>query len=239
MQKRNFLTAFVALAAGLLISVSAQAQLTLGRDYVNIEPPQPTDNPAKIEVVEFFSYGCPHCNDFHPLISKWASKLPADVSFRRVPVSFGRAQWANIGKLYYAAEAIGELGYDAAHAFGVRLDTDSLMAAGDAAILSFHATKVFHTFEGGAIVCRDEALKARIDLLRNFGFKGETRVLATGINAKMNELQAAFGCLTLGSIDAEIAARAAIAARYRAAFAPLTGLRLLSGLPGVARHNHG
>jgi dTDP-4-amino-4,6-dideoxygalactose transaminase len=91
--------------------------------------------------------------------------------------------------------------YDAAHAFGVRLDTGSLMAAGDAAILSFHATKVFHTFEGGAIVCRDEALKARIDLLRNFGFKGETRVLATGINAKMNELQAAFGCLTLGSID--------------------------------------
>ncbi len=129
--------------------------------------------------------------------------------------------------------------YDAAHAFGVRLDTDSLMAAGDAAILSFHATKVFHTFEGGAIVCRDEALKARIDLLRNFGFKGETRVLATGINAKMNELQAAFGCLTLSNIDGEIAARARIAARYDAAFARLPGLRLLAPLPGVTRHNHG
>ena len=131
MQKRNFLTAFVALAAGLLISVSAQAQLTLGRDYVNIEPPQPTDNPAKIEVVEFFSYGCPHCNDFHPLISRWASKLPADVSFRRVPVSFGRAQWANIGKLYYAAEAIGELGkldnaaFHAIHVKSIKLYDDN------------------------------------------------------------------------------------------------------------------
>ena len=129
--------------------------------------------------------------------------------------------------------------YDAAHAFGVQLDEGSLMAAGDISTLSFHATKVFHTFEGGAIVCRDEALKARVDLLRNFGFKGETQVLATGINAKMNEFQAAFGCLTLGSIDGEIAARAAIAARYREAFAPLAGLRLLSGLPGVRRHNHG
>lgn len=129
--------------------------------------------------------------------------------------------------------------YDAAHAFGVQLDTGSLMAAGDAAILSFHATKIFHTFEGGAIVCRDPALKARIDLLRNFGFKGETRVLATGINAKMNELQAAFGCLTLGGIDAEIEARARVAARYDAAFGRLPGLRLLPPLPGVARHNHG
>ena len=129
--------------------------------------------------------------------------------------------------------------YDAAHAFGVRLGTGSLMAAGDLSILSFHATKVFHTFEGGAIVCRDEALKARIDLLRNFGFKGETRVLATGINAKMNEFQAAFGCLALAGIDQEIAARAAIAARYRQAFAPLAGLRLLPAQPGVRRHNHG
>ncbi len=130
MQKRSFLSAALAVAAGLLISASAQAQLALGRDYVNIEPPQPTDNPAKIEVVEFFSYGCPHCNDFHPLISKWAAKLPADVSFRRVPVSFGRAQWANIGKLYYAAEAIGELGkldnaaFHAIHEKGIKLYDD-------------------------------------------------------------------------------------------------------------------
>lgn len=128
--------------------------------------------------------------------------------------------------------------YDAAHAFGVRLDEGSLLAAGDATILSFHATKVFHTFEGGAIVCRDEALKTRIDLLRNFGFKGETRVLATGLNAKMNEIQAAFGCLTLGHIDAEIAARARVAARYAEAFAPLAGLRLPTLVHGVKRHNH-
>ena len=110
MQKRSFLSTVLALAAGFMIAGSANAQLALGRDYVNIEPPQPTENAAKIEVVEFFSYGCPHCNDFHPVISKWAAKLPADVTFKRVPVSFGRAQWANLGKLYYAAEATGELG---------------------------------------------------------------------------------------------------------------------------------
>lgn len=120
MQKRNFLTTVFGLAAALLISAApAHAQLAAGRDYVPIDPPQPKENPAKIEVVEFFSYGCPHCNDFHPVVSKWAAKLPADVTFKRVPVSFGRSQWANIGKLYYAAEAIGELG---------RLDTAAFRA---------------------------------------------------------------------------------------------------------------
>lgn len=107
MQKRSFLSAALALAAGLLISASAQAQLALGRDYVNIEPPQPTDNPAKIEVVEFFSYGCPHCNDFHPLISKWAAKLPADVSFRRVPIGT-QAQLKLLAKAYYGLESLGQ-----------------------------------------------------------------------------------------------------------------------------------
>ena len=131
MQKRPFLSSLLALAAGLLISASASAQLAVGRDYVPIEPAQPTDNAAKIEIVEFFSYGCPHCSEFHPLISQWVKKLPADVSFKRVPVSFGRAQWANIGKLYYTAEAIGELGrldnaaFHAIHEKGVKLYDDA------------------------------------------------------------------------------------------------------------------
>lgn len=132
MQKRSFLSTVLGLAAALLVSATpVHAQLAVGRDYVPIEPAQPSDTPAKIEVVEFFSYGCPHCNDFHPLISKWAAKLPADVTFKRVPVSFGRAQWANIGKLYYAAEAIGELGrldnaaFHAIHQKNVKLYDDA------------------------------------------------------------------------------------------------------------------
>jgi thiol:disulfide interchange protein DsbA len=132
MQKRNFLSAVLTLAAALLITAGpAQAQLAAGRDYVPINPPQPTENAAKIEVIEFFSYGCPHCADFHPLISQWAAKLPPDVVFKRVPVSFGRSQWGNIGKLYYAAEAIGEMGrldgaaFHAIHQKNVKLYDDA------------------------------------------------------------------------------------------------------------------
>lgn len=128
--------------------------------------------------------------------------------------------------------------YDAAHAFGVRLETDNLLRQGDLSVLSFHATKIFHTFEGGAIVCHDPAMKAHIDLLKNFGFKGETRVIELGINAKMNELQAAFGLRLLADMDTHMAGRAASAARYRAGLAGLPGLRCLEDLPGVARPNH-
>ncbi|MBE2258106.1 MAG: thiol:disulfide interchange protein DsbA/DsbL [Rhodobacteraceae bacterium] len=98
----------IALAA-LATAVPARAELTVGRDYVAIVPAQVTDNPAKLEVLEFFSYGCPHCSDFHPTVSKWAAALPADVVFKRVPISFGRPQWASLARLYYALEAIGEL----------------------------------------------------------------------------------------------------------------------------------
>lgn len=104
--RRTFLGA--AIGAALAISAPAIAQ-TAGKDYTPISPAQPTDDPAKIEVLEFFSYGCPHCSDFHPVISAWAAKLPGDVVFKRVPVSFGRAAWANAARLYYTLEATGEL----------------------------------------------------------------------------------------------------------------------------------
>lgn len=137
-----------------------------------------------------------------------------------------------------AAEHDLGLIYDAAHAFGVRLDGRNLLHCGDLSIMSFHATKVFHTFEGGAIVCHDRAMKERIDLLKNFGFKGETEVVELGINGKMNEFQAAFGLHLLGRIDAEIEARAAIAARYRDGFADLPGIDLPADAPHVVRANH-
>ena len=104
--RRTFLG--VTVAAALAISVPALAQ-TAGKDYTPVSPAQPTDDPAKIEVLEFFSYGCPHCSDFHPLVSAWAAKQPGDVVFKRVPITFGRAAWANLAKLYYSLEATGEL----------------------------------------------------------------------------------------------------------------------------------
>lgn len=114
--------------------------------------------------------------------------------------------------------------YDAAHAFGVNYKGQSLLKHGDLSILSFHATKVFNTFEGGAIVCPDEKTKKRIDDLKNFGYAGEVTVVATGINAKMNEIQAAFGLLQLKYVDKAIEMRRKIDAQYR--------IQLLS-VPGI------
>lgn len=92
----------------LAFALPAAAQ-TAGKDYTVLESPQPTEAPGKIEVIEFFSYGCPHCNDFNPLISAWAAKQPHDVVFKRVPVTFNRAAWANLAKLYYTLETTGDL----------------------------------------------------------------------------------------------------------------------------------
>ena len=95
--------------AVLTAVVPARAELAAGRDYVPIVPAQLTDNPAKVEVLEFFSYGCPHCSDFHPTVSRWSAALPGDVVFKRVPISFNRPQWASLARLYYALEATGDL----------------------------------------------------------------------------------------------------------------------------------
>lgn len=116
--------------------------------------------------------------------------------------------------------------YDAAHAFGVRIRDRSILEYGDMSVLSFHGTKVFNTFEGGAIICRDAKTKRRIDNLKNFGFVDETTVVAPGINGKMNEVQAAFGLLQLKYMDHVNTERARIDARYRKAFRNVRGLSL-------------
>lgn len=121
--------------------------------------------------------------------------------------------------------------YDAAHAFGVRQAGTSILRSGDLSILSFHATKVFNTFEGGAIVCPDAKIKKRIDYLKNFGFADEVTVVAPGINGKMNEVQAAFGLLQLQHLDGALKSRKRIFERYRDAFAEVSGVRML--LPEV------
>lgn len=121
--------------------------------------------------------------------------------------------------------------YDAAHAFGVQCHCGSILNHGDLSVLSFHATKVFTTMEGGAIICPDARTKTHIDHLKNFGFVGETTVVASGINGKMNEMQAALGLLQLKHIDAALKRRAEIDRTYR------DGLANISGIKCVPRGN--
>jgi dTDP-4-amino-4,6-dideoxygalactose transaminase len=131
----------------------------------------------------------------------------------------------DVGRIQAIADAYGlRVIYDAAHAFGVTLDGQTLLKHGDLSMLSFHATKVFNTFEGGALVCPDLRTKQRVDFLKNFGHSGEVTVVAPGINGKMNEIQAAFGLLQLKYVDEAIARRCKLDALYRVA---------LRGVPGI------
>lgn len=127
--------------------------------------------------------------------------------------------------------------YDAAHAFGVEVNGESLLNAGDMSTLSFHATKVYNTVEGGALVTHDEKTKKRIDYLKNFGFADEVTVVAPGINSKMDEIRAAYGLLNLRQVDAAIAARKKVAEVYKAALKGVTGISFQEETPGV-RHNY-
>jgi len=117
--------------------------------------------------------------------------------------------------------------YDAAHAFGVSSEGTSVLRYGDLSVLSFHATKVFHTFEGGAIICPDAKTKQRIDYLKNFGFADEVTIVAAGINGKMNEIQAAMGLAQLGHMDTLIAQRRRVDELYRQELADVPGIGLL------------
>lgn len=127
--------------------------------------------------------------------------------------------------------------YDAAHAFGVKVGGKSVLEEGDISTLSFHATKVFNTVEGGALICRDEATKKRIDYLKNFGFADEVTVVAPGINSKMDELRSSYGLLNLKQVDKAIESRKATALRYREGLKDVPGVRCLEDIEGV-RHNY-
>lgn len=127
--------------------------------------------------------------------------------------------------------------YDAAHAFGVEVNGESILNAGDMSTLSFHATKVYNTIEGGALVMHDEQTKKRIDYLKNFGFANEVEVVAPGINSKMDEMRAAYGLLNLKQVDAAIEARHQVAIQYREALRPIPGISFMDDMPGV-KHNY-
>lgn len=176
--------------------------------FVDIDPHSLALDPARVEAA---------------ITPKTTAIMPVHV--------YGRP--ADVEGLQRIADTYGlKVIYDAAHTFGARYQQRSIAAFGDLSVLSFHATKVFNTFEGGAIVCRDAQTKQRIDYLKNFGFADEVTVVAAGINGKMSEFQAALGLAQLRHIDECITRRAQIAARYDAALRPVEGIRLLEEVSG-------
>jgi dTDP-4-amino-4,6-dideoxygalactose transaminase len=143
-----------------------------------------------------------------------------------------------VDKIQNIADTYGlKVIYDACHAFGVQIDDKSLLDYGDLSVLSFHATKVFTTAEGGAIICHDEKTKMRIDFLKNFGYDGELRVVGPGINAKMNEMQAALGLLQLKYVEQAIDKRKRIWELYQESLCDIKGLRYMDQLKGI-RYNY-
>ncbi len=181
--------------------------------FVDIEPNYFTLNPEKIEAA---------------ITPKTTAILPVHV--------YGNP--CKISAIQKIADTYGlKIIYDAAHAFGVRIHGNSVLNYGDLSILSFHATKTFNTIEGGAIICHDEKTKRRIDFLKNFGFADEVTVVEPGINAKMNELQAAYGLLQLNYIDEYISKRQGIAELYRKKLKNIRGIRVLNDIEGI-KHSY-
>jgi len=177
--------------------------------FVDIEPNTFNIDPEKIEVA---------------ITPRTSAILPVHV--------YGNP--ANVEAIQNIADNYGlHIIYDAAHSFGVRFNGASILNYGTLSVLSFHATKVFTTFEGGAIVSHDQTTKKRIDNLKNFGFAGETTIVAPGINAKMNEFQAALGLLQLKYLPQAIENRKIATNRYRELLKNVPGITFLNDLPNV------
>lgn len=182
--------------------------------FVDIEPQFCNINPEKIEAA---------------ITPKTTAILPVHV--------YGKP--CDVNAIQNIADRYGlKVIYDAAHAFGIKQDGESIHNFGDLSVLSFHATKVFNTIEGGAIVCHDEKTKKRLDYLKNFGFENETSVVAPGINAKMNEIQAAFGLLQLKSINDNIQKRKKISDLYHESLEDINGIRMIP-VPKNLDYNYG
>lgn len=174
------------------LAASALPVRAAGESWLPINPPQPGDSPGKIEVLEFFSYGCPHCREMHPHVATWAARLPKDVVVRRVPVSFGRAAWASLVKLYYALEVEGLLDrhdqavFDAIHQRRVNLFTDKAIfdwvGAQGVNMDKFRAT--FASFGISSKLARADALTAnyKVDAVPRLAIAGRFNVL--GKNTK-------------------------------------------------------
>lgn len=181
--------------------------------FVDIEPEFGNIDPEKIEAA---------------ITPKTTAILPVHV--------YGNP--CNVERIQEIADIYGlKVIYDAAHCFGVNYKEKGICNFGDLSILSFHATKVFNTMEGGAIICHDKATKKRIDYLKNFGFAGETTVMAPGINSKMNEMQAALGIVQLKHYQENIAKRKAVVDIYRKELTTIKGITILP-IPEYTDSNH-
>ena len=158
--------------ATLSLAPSVLAELAEGEDWRAIKPPQPGDVPGKIEVLEFFSYGCPHCWELNPLVTEWETKLPEDVAFRRVPVTFGRQAWANLARLYYSLaemEQIAQLDdaiFAAIHNTRVKLVTEEAIVGWlkDQKVDTARFSELFNSFDIQAKVGRGDALVGRYEI---------------------------------------------------------------------------
>jgi thiol:disulfide interchange protein DsbA len=166
------------------------ADLQMGRDYGRIDPPQHTNDPAKIEVIEFFSYACPHCNELQPIISKWAAALPKDVEFIRVPVEFGRPEWGALGKTYYALQFSGDISrldgaiFRAIHEQHVRL-TDEASIGAWLATLNVDRKKFTELFNSFSVVSKKAqadqmAVKYKVEGVPALYIDGKYQLIAAG-----------------------------------------------------------
>ena len=181
--------------------------------FVDIDPATGNIDPDKIEAA---------------ITSKTTAIMPVHV--------YGKP--CDVKRIQEIADKYGlKVIYDAAHAFGVEVNGKSILTAGDMSTLSFHATKVYNTIEGGALVMHDEQTKKRIDYLKNFGFASETEVVAPGINSKMDEMRSAYGLLNLRQVDKAIEARRQVAVKYREALRDVPGISFFDDMSGV-RHNY-
>jgi len=177
--------------------------------FVDIEPDYLNLDPAKIEAA---------------ITSKTTAIMPVHV--------YGNP--CKMEEIQQIADKHGlKVIYDAAHAFGVKKDNVSILNSGDLSVLSFHATKVYSTIEGGAIICHNEEMKHHIDNLKNFGFRGETVVEEPGINAKLNEVQAAYGLLQLRYVDGFISKRKQITELYQSLLNNVKGISFFSDMKGI------
>jgi len=177
-------------------------------------------------------------------VDKWGNINPACIEQAITPKTsailavhvYGNP--CNTQKIKKISDKYGlKLIYDAAHCFGVEIKGKSILEYGDVSTLSFHATKLFNTFEGGALICRDKTAKERIDYLKNFGFAGETEVIMPGINGKIDEIRCAYGILNLKYVNMAIENRKKCAMKYREKLADVKGISFFNDMNGV-KHNY-
>ncbi|HEU4531122.1 MAG TPA: thiol:disulfide interchange protein DsbA/DsbL [Steroidobacteraceae bacterium] len=179
---------FASLLLSVIVATSAAAAPVEGRDYTRLSTPQRSDTPGKVEVIEFFSYGCPHCADVNPQLKPWEGKLPADAVFKRVPVGFGRPAWQSLARAYYALEATGDLErldqplFDAIHKQRLPLQDERSIAAwvgkqgGNAAAFS----AAFKSFAVVNKTARAEELTRRYQIMQVPTFAVDGRYIVLG-----------------------------------------------------------